>query len=141
RHRAGLCVRSPPSLPTGPPSHAAFPTDGLQTRLAPAPHAAIATMAPPQVLSASQQNQASRRKPPELRARSRSSPPSRSSRLRPQHTRLRVPKTHRFRHSVPWLSSISRCVGPTHVVPPFHHLAGDSHLHPSLGAGPITASS
>src|SRR5207237_9328962 len=32
--------------------------------------------------------------------------------------------------------------GRLNVVTPFHHLSGDSHLHPSLGAGgPITASS
>src|SRR5215471_14547243 len=43
--------------------------------LASAPHAAIATMAPPQVRPASQQNQATQRKQPELRAHSRPSPP------------------------------------------------------------------
>ena len=31
--------------------------------------------------------------------------------------------------------------GRLNVVTPFHHLPGDSHLHRSLGAGPITASS
>jgi uncharacterized protein YbjT (DUF2867 family) len=31
-------------------------------------------------------------------------------------------------------------LGPTHVRTPFHHLSGDSHLHPLLGARPITAS-
>src|SRR5262245_20989609 len=31
--------------------------------------------------------------------------------------------------------------GRLNVVTPFHHLSGDSHLHRSLGAGPITASS
>src|SRR5262249_1136734 len=30
--------------------------------------------------------------------------------------------------------------GRLNVVTPFHHLSGDSHLHRSLGAGPITAS-
>src|SRR5262249_931640 len=33
-----------------------------------------------------------------------------------------------------------RCLGRLSVVTPFHHLSGDSHLHRSLGAGPITAS-
>jgi hypothetical protein len=58
----------------------------------------------------------------------------------PQRTRSRVPKTRQFRHDVPRLSSISRCLGPTHVRTPFHHLLGESHRHRSLGAGPITAS-
>ncbi|BAC46811.1 blr1546 [Bradyrhizobium diazoefficiens USDA 110] len=50
--------------------------------------------------------------------------------------------TRRFRHSSPRLSSVSRCLGPTQVVTPFHHLSGDSHHHdPLLEAGPITASS
>ncbi|TFV37422.1 hypothetical protein E4K65_43520 [Bradyrhizobium niftali] len=50
--------------------------------------------------------------------------------------------TRQFRHSSPRLSSVSRCLGPTQVVTPFHHLSGDSHHHhPLLGAGPITASS
>src|SRR5262249_10197931 len=31
--------------------------------------------------------------------------------------------------------------GRLNVVTPFHHLSGDSHLHPLLGARPITASS
>ncbi|TFV46892.1 hypothetical protein E4K65_17330 [Bradyrhizobium niftali] len=49
--------------------------------------------------------------------------------------------TRQFRHSSPRLSSVSRCLGPTQVVTPFHHLSGDSHHHhPLLGAGPITAS-
>src|SRR5262249_36299499 len=46
-----------------------------------------------------------------------------------------------FRHSAPRLSSISDAWGRLNVVTPFHHLSGDSHLHRSLGAGPITASS
>src|SRR6516165_1688728 len=70
-------------------------------------------MAPPQVQSASQQNQAPRRKQPELLARSRSSPPSQSYLARPQRKCSTIPKTRRFRHSVPRLSSISRCLGPT----------------------------
>src|SRR5215510_6292262 len=47
----------------------------------------------------------------------------------------------RFRHSAPRLSSISDAWGRLNIVTPFHHLSGDSHLHRSLGAGPITASS
>src|SRR5262245_62707212 len=70
-------------------------------------------MAQPQVLSASQQNQAPQRTQPELSARSRSSPPSQSYQARPQRKRSTVPMTRRFRHSVPWLSSVSRCLGPT----------------------------
>jgi hypothetical protein len=67
-------------------------------------------------------------------------PPSRSCLAHPQRKRSRVPKTRRYRHNVPRLSSISRCLGPTHVRTPFHHLSGDSDLHPLLGARPITAS-
>src|SRR5262249_36703612 len=59
----------------------------------------------------------------------------------PQRKRSRVPKRRRFRHSAPRLSSISDAWGRLNVVTPFHHLSGDSHLHRSLGAGPITASS
>jgi predicted PurR-regulated permease PerM len=76
-----------------------------------------------------------------LPARSRPSPPSRSCPAHPQRKRSRVPKRRRFRHSVPRLSSISDAWGRLNVVTPFHHLSGDSHLHRSLGAGPITASS
>src|SRR5215813_12859540 len=94
-------------------------------------------MAPPQVRSASQQNQAPRRKQPGLPARSRSSPPSQSYPARPQRKCSTIPKTRRFRHSVPRLSSISRCLGPTHVVTPFHHLSGDSHINSSLREGPL----
>jgi hypothetical protein len=72
---------------------------------------------------------------------SRLSPPSKSSPVHPQRTRSTVPKTRQFRHNVPWLSSVSRCLGPTHVVTPFHHLSGDSHINCSLKAAPITASS
>ena len=36
---------------------------------------------------------------------------------------------------------ISDAWGRLNVWTPFHHLSGDSHLHRSLGAGPITASS
>jgi Manganese containing catalase len=54
----------------------------------------------------------------------------------PQHTRSRVPMTRRFRHSFPQLSSVSRCLGPTQVVTPFHHLSGDSHHHDPL-LGPL----
>src|SRR5262249_46152189 len=43
--------------------------------------------------------------------------------------------------SIPRLSSISDAWGRLNVVTPFHHLSGGSHLHRSLGAGPITASS
>src|SRR5262249_32543941 len=76
----------------------------------------------------------------ELPARSRPSPPSRSCLAHPQRKRSRVPTRRRFRHSAPRLSSISDAWGRLNVVTPFHHLSGDSHLHRSLGAGPITAS-
>src|SRR5262245_2823326 len=50
-------------------------------------------------------------------------------------------KRHRFRHSAPRLSSISDAWGRLNVGTPFHHLSGNSHLHRSLDAGLITASS
>src|SRR5262249_54814476 len=37
----------------------------------------------------------------------------------------------------PRLSSISDAWGRLNVVTPFHHLSGDSHLHRSIGAGPL----
>ena len=62
----------------------------------------------------------------------------RSCPAHPQRKRSRVPKTRRFRHSVPRLSSISDAWGRLNVVTPFHHLSGDSHLHPSLAVqGPL----
>ena len=61
------CGRSSPSLPMTPPSHVVSPAEEYRILLASAPHAAIATMAPPQVRSASPQNQATQRKPPEIR--------------------------------------------------------------------------
>src|SRR5262249_27514708 len=94
-------------------------------------------MPPPQVLSASQQNQAPQRKQPELRARSRSSPPSQSYPARPQRKRSTVPMTRRFLHSVPWLSSSPDAWGRLNVVTPFHHLSGDSHLTTRSVQGPL----
>jgi len=38
---------------------------------------------------------------------------SRSFPARPQRTRSTVLMTRRFRHNAPWLSSVSRCLGPT----------------------------
>ncbi|TFW50812.1 hypothetical protein CT676_43620, partial [Bradyrhizobium sp. MOS001] len=70
----------------------------------------------------------------------RPSPPSGSYPGNPQRIRSTVPTTRQFRHNSPRLSSVSRCLGPTQVVTPFHHLSGDSHHHAPLhGAGPITA--
>ena len=43
----------------------------------------------------------------------RPSPPSRSYPARLQRTRSIIPETRQFRHDVPRLSSISRCLGPT----------------------------
>src|SRR5262252_2331953 len=96
---------------------------------------------PPQTQSDSLESQAPSRNRQGLPARSRPSPPSRSCPAPPQRKLSRVPKRRRFRHSVPRLSSISDAWGRLNVVTPFHHLSGDSHLHRSLGAGPITASS
>src|SRR6185437_2604193 len=56
--RAHLCGRSSPSLPITPPSHVGSLAEGYRILLASTPHAAIATMAPLQVRSASPQNQA-----------------------------------------------------------------------------------
>jgi hypothetical protein len=52
-------------------------------------------------------------KKPNKASGSLSSSPSRSFLVHPQCTRSMVPKTRRFRHTDPWLSSVSRCLGPT----------------------------
>jgi len=78
------------------------------------------------------------RKQAELRVYSRPSPPWQSCPTRPQRTRSRVPMTHRFRHSAPWLFSVSRCLGRLDVVAPFHHLSED--INCPLRTGPNTAS-
>src|SRR5262245_45289402 len=114
--------------------------NGFKFPLASARHAAIVITAPPQTQSDSLESQVPSRNKQGLPARSRPSPPSRSCPAPPQRKRSRVPKRRRFRHSVPRLSSISDAWGRLNVVTPFHHLSGDSHLHCSLGAGPITAS-
>src|SRR5262249_11803248 len=95
------------------PSRAASLAERFRTLLPLIPHVANATMAQPQVRSASLQSQAPQRKQQQLRVRSRPSPPLRSYPVRPQRTRSRVPMTRRFLHNAPWLSSVSRCLGPT----------------------------
>src|SRR5262249_9235195 len=102
---------------------------------------AIVITAPPQAQSDSPERQVPSRNKQELPVRLQPSPPLRSCLAHPQRKRSRVPKRRRFRHSAPRLSSISDAWGRLNVVTPFHHLSGDSHLHRSLGAGPITASS
>ncbi len=102
----------------------------------------IVTAVQPRAQYASLQSRASQKTQPRRRVRLRPSLPSRPCPGRPQRTRSTVPMTRRFRHNFPRLSSVSRCLGPTQVLTPFHHLSGDSHHHdPLLGAGPITASS
>src|SRR5262249_14871364 len=135
------CGPSSPSSPTMPPSHAASPAERFEILLASARHAAIVITALPQAQSDSPERQVLSRNKQRLPARSRPSPPSRSCPAHPQRKRSSVPKRRRFRHSVPRLSSISDAWGRLNVVTPFHHLPGDSHLHRSLGARPITASS
>lgn len=124
------------------PLRAAFPAEPFRILLLSAPHAAIGTAAQPPARSASLQSPASQKTQLRRRVRLRPSPTSGSYSGHPQRTRSTVPMTRRFRHSSPRLSSVSRCLGPTQVVTPFHHLSGDSHHHaPLLGVGPITASS
>src|SRR5208282_3494502 len=122
------CGPSSPSSPTRPPSHAAFPAERLRILLASTPHAATAITVPPQVRSALPKSQAPRRKIPALRAHLRPSPPSRFSPARPQRTRSTVPMTRRFRHNVPWLSSVSRCLGPPQRRDPVSSSIGEQPL-------------
>src|SRR5260221_10053127 len=135
------CGPSSRSSPTMLPSHAASPAERVQIPLASARHAAIVITAPLQTQPDPLQSQVPSRNKQGPPARSRPSPPSRSCPPHPQRKPSRVPKRRRFLHSVPRLSSISDAWGRLNVVTPFHHLSGDSHLHRSLGAGPITASS
>src|SRR5258707_4781332 len=135
------CGPSSRSSPTMLPSHAASPAERFQIPLASARHAAIVITAPLQTQPDPLQSQVPSRNKQGPPARSRPSPPSRSCPAHPQRKRSTVPKRRRFLHSVPRLSSISDAWGRLNVVTPFHHLSGDSHLHRSLGAGPITASS
>src|SRR5215471_13512580 len=95
-------------------------------------------MAPPQVRSASQQNQAPRRKQRGLPARSL---------LHNLTQRVHNANAREFQRDVDSDIVLHGCPpspdawGRLNVVTPFHHLSGDSHLHRSLGAEPITASS
>jgi hypothetical protein len=56
-------------------------------------------------------------------------------------TQTTVPMTRRSLHSVPWLSSVSRCLGPTQRRDPVSSSIGGQPPQRSLAAGPITASS
>src|SRR5262249_38556645 len=47
------------------------------------------------------------------------------------------PKRRRFRHNVPRLSSISRCLGQLNVVTPFHHLSGTATCTALSVQGPL----
>src|SRR5262245_17606470 len=111
--RVHPCGPSSPSSLIKPPSHAASPAERLQILLASARHAATVITARPQIQSASPGSQVPGRRKQQRRAHSRPSPPSRSCPAHPQRKRSRVPTTRRFRHNVPRLSSISRCLGPT----------------------------
>src|SRR5262249_31557112 len=99
------------------------------------------TMAQPQVRSASLQSQAPQRKQQQLRVHSRPSPPLRSYPVRPQRTRSRVPMTRRFLHNAPWLSSVSRCLGPTQRRDPVSSSIGGEPHQLIAQRRPITASS
>src|SRR6201993_3759439 len=131
------CGQSLPSSLTRPLSHAASLAERFRTLLPLIPHVANATMAQPQVRSASLQSRAPQRKQQQLRVRSRPSPPLRSYPVRPQRTRSRVPMTRRFLHNAPWLSSVSRCLGPTQRRDPVSSSIGDSHINSSLREGPL----
>src|SRR5215472_11668021 len=82
-------------------------------------------------------NQATQNKQSDLRDRSRPWPPSRSCLARLQRTRSTVPVTRQFLHNAPWLSSVSRCLGPTQRRDPVsssfggqpHHLPARSTAH------------
>src|SRR5262245_36588362 len=135
------CGQSLPSSLTRPLSHAASLAERFRTLLPLIPHVASATMAQPQVRSASLQSQAPQRKQQQLRVRSRPSPPLRSYPVRPQRTRSRVPMTRRFLHNAPWLSSVSRCLGPTQRRDPVSSSIGGQPHQLIAQRRPITASS
>src|SRR5215475_8494045 len=135
------CGQSLPSSLTRPLSHAASLAERFRTLLPLIPHVANATMAQPQVRSASLQSQAPQRKQQQLRVRSRPSPPLRSYPVRPQRTRSRVPMTRRFLHNAPWLSSVSRCLGPTQRRDPVSSSIGGQPHQLIAQRRPITASS
>src|SRR5215510_10308680 len=134
------CGQSLPSSLTRPLSHAASLAERFRTLLPLIPHIANATMAQPQVRSASLQSQAPQRKQQQLRVRSRPSPPLRSYPVRPQRTRSRVPMTRRFLHNAPWLSSVSRCLGPTQRRDPVSSSIGGQPHQLIAQRRPITAS-
>src|SRR5215471_11920399 len=134
------CGQSLPSSLTRPLSHAASLAERFRTLLPLIPHVANATMAQPQVRSASPQSQAPQRKRQQLRVRSRPSPPLRSYPVRPQRTRSRVPMTRRFLHNAPWLSSVSRCLGPTQCRDPVSSSIGGQPHQLIAQRRPITAS-
>src|ERR1700757_3126793 len=134
------CGQSLPSSLTRPLSHAASLAERFRTLLPLIPHLANATMAQPQVRSASPQGQAPQRKQQQLRVRSRPSPPLRSYPVRPQRTRSRVPMTRRFLHNAPWLSSVSRCLGPTQRRDPVSSSIGGQPHQLIAQRRPITAS-
>src|SRR5262245_21622699 len=135
------CGPSSRSSPTMLPSRAASLAERFRTLLPLIPHVANATMAQPQVRSASLQSQAPQRKQQQLRVRSRPSPPLRSYPVRPQRTRSRVPMTRRFLHNAPWLSSVSRCLGPTQRRDPVSSSIGGQPYQLIAQSRPITASS
>src|SRR5262249_33600455 len=135
------CGPSSRSSPTMLPSRAASLAERFRTLLPLIPHVANATMAQPQVRSASLQSQVPQRKQQQLRVRSRPSPPLRSYPVRPQRTRSRVPMTRRFLHNAPWLSSVSRCLGPTQRRDPVSSCIGGQPHHLIAQRSPITASS
>src|SRR4029077_15681890 len=139
--RAHPCGQSLPSSLTRPLSHAASLAERFRTLLPLIPHVATATMAQPQVRSASLQSQAPQRKQQQLRVRSRPSPPLRSYPVRPQRTRSRAPMTRRFLHNAPWLSSVSRCLGPTQRRDPVSSSIGGQPHQLIAQRRPITASS
>jgi hypothetical protein len=64
-------------------------------------------------------------------------PELRSCPAHPQRKRSRVPKTRRFRHSVPRLSAISRCLGPTRVSTRFIIYRGRVTFTPCSERGPL----
>src|SRR5215831_15875916 len=134
------CGQSLPSSLTRPLSHAASLAERFRTLLPLIPHVANATMAQPQVRSASLQSQAPQRKQQQLRVRSRPSPPLRSYPVRSQRTRSRVPMTRRFLHNAPWLSSVSRCLGPTQRRDPVSSSIGGQPHQLIAQRRPITAS-
>ena len=137
--RAHLCGRSSPSLLTRPPSHAvSSKTASNSARFSPAcSHCDNGPASSPIGFTA----KPSASKKATRAAGSLEIFASFTILPRASTTQTTVPMTRRSLHSVPWLSSVSRCLGPTQRRDAVSSSIGGQPPQRSLAAGPITASS